>query len=367
MVSTQTNTLSTVSLTNPTTVNAYKKALADVGCESAYYSYELLISSENSEQKLQCFIFTSSEGKVIAVMPFILRDIVLNGSETGFKDVSSPWGYNGPFFCKDLSEDVVADFWQSVDSWYVEHKVVSEFLRFNFFGNHNNYSGTALHTLLNVKGNITDWDVFWSNLKSNTRNQFRKAEKLGLDFELCYGDFSEEKMNDFYQVYIGTMNRRDAIDSFYHSLEYFINFWKNNKDKCAVGLVYQEGQPISAELFLISDKTMFSFLGGTDANYFKLRPNEFLKINAVKWAGEEGLHYYMIGGGLSNGPEDKLYQYKKKYFPLDTDIDFYTGRKILMPSAYLELLTKAGHEHTDTTALENIAEGYFPKYRSTKS
>ncbi|UWX56093.1 hypothetical protein NYZ99_07250 [Maribacter litopenaei] len=76
---------------------------------------------------------------------------------------------------------------------------------------------------------------------------------------------------------------------------------------------------------------MYSFSGGTDSEYFKLRPNEYLKINAVKWAHGEEMDFYMIGGGLSNGSEDKLYQYKKKYFPLDDDIDFYTGRKIILP------------------------------------
>ncbi len=367
MTSTQTCTLKAYSFANSETKVLYKESLANVGCESGYYCYELLTSGENEQQRLHFFLLKSAEGKVMVVMPFLLRKIVINGSDTGYKDVSSPWGYNGPFFRTGLSEDVVREFWKSVDSWYREQHVVSEFLRFNFFGNQTNYSGTAIHTLLNVKGNITDWDTFWSNLKSNTRNQFRKAEKLGLDFEMCYGHFPEQKIHDFYEVYIGTMDRRDAIDSFYHPLDYFINFWKNNQQKCAVGLVYKEGVPISSELFLISDYTMYSFLGGTDSNFFKLRPNEFLKINAVQWAKEEGLHYYMIGGGLSNGTEDNLYQYKKKYFPLDPDIDFYTGRKIVMPEAYLELLAKAGHDLADETSLQDLKEGYFPKYRDSKA
>ncbi len=164
----------------------------------------------------------------------------------------------------------------------------------------------------------------------------------------------------------GCPDRRDAIDSFYHPLDYFLDFWQNNPEKCAVGLVYKDGIPISTELFLISESTMYSFLGGTDSDYFKLRPNEFLKINAIKWAKEEGLQYYMIGGGLSNGKEDKLYLYKKKYFPFDDDIDFYTGRKIVMPKAYLELLSIAGYENVDDTALQDLNVGYFPKYREVK-
>ncbi|MBQ4915652.1 GNAT family N-acetyltransferase [Maribacter sp. MMG018] len=364
MQSTQTFTLNNYSFDNNQHTALYKKALNEVGCESAYYCYELLNSGQNEQQRLNFFVFRSSNDQVIAVMPFFLRKIIFEDKDTGFKDVSSPWGYNGPFFKEGISEDLIVEFWKFVDEWYKENNVVSEFLRFNFFDNYKYYSGEAVHSLLNVKGDITDWELFWSNLKSNTRNQFRKAEKTGLEFKLFYKDITEKEIKDFYQVYIGTMDRRDAIDSFYHPLEYFVEFWKHNQEKCAIGLVYKDGTPISTELFLISEATMYSFLGGTDSDYFKLRPNEFLKISAVKWANEEGLKYYLIGGGLSNGKEDKLYLYKKKYFPFDDDIDFYTGRKIVMPEQYLECLKLSGVTvDDDRAAIENVREGFFPKYR----
>ena len=364
MQSVQTYILNNHSFKNQESVATYKNALNKISCESAYYCYELLNSGQNEYQELQFFLFESSETGLLAVMPFLMRKINIKGKETGYFDVSSPWGYNGPFFRNDISKEDRIGFWNTLDSWYRDHNVVSEFLRFNFFKNYEDYSGTAVHTLLNVKGNITNWEAFWSNLKSNTRNQFRKAEKTGLEFGQYYGDIDEQKIKDFYKVYIGTMDRRDAIDSFYHPVSYFIEFWRANPGKCAIGLVYFEGKPISGELFLISENTMYSFLGGTDSDYFKLRPNEYLKINAVKWAHGEGMEFYMIGGGLSNGPEDKLYQYKKKYFPLDDDIDFYTGRKIVLPQVYLELLRLNGQEEVREEALVNISSGYFPKYRA---
>ncbi|RRQ48853.1 GNAT family N-acetyltransferase [Maribacter algicola] len=339
-------------------IDLYHQALDDVGCESAYYRYELLNSNQNDQQRLNYFLFTSEDGKVIAVMPFLLRNIHLNGEDTGYFDVSSPWGYNGPFFSSHLDQEGIMSFWTELDAWYKKNNVVTEFLRFNFFGNYKHYSGKAVHTLLNVKGDITDWDKFWSNLKSNTRNQFRKAEKSGLVFSIAHGNIDEKDIKDFYKVYIGTMDRRDAIDSFYHPESYFLNFAKANPSNLAVGLVHFNGIPISSEFFLISENTIYSFLGGTDSEFFKLRPNEFLKINAVKWAHERGMSYYMIGGGLSDGTEDKLYQYKKKYFPLDTDIDFYTGRKVIMPEVYKDLNFRAGKPQND-----EITSGFFPRYR----
>ena len=177
-----------------------------------------------------------------------------------------------------------------------------------------------------------------------------------------FKDIPLEKVKAFYDVYIGTMDRRDAIDSFYHPLDYFTNFSSKNSGKCAIGLVYQEGLPISCELFLISNDTMFSFLGGTSSAHFKLRPNEYLKINAIEWARSQGLEYYMIGGGLSNSETDNLYLYKKKYFPFDDDIHFYTGRKIIDQQVYGKLV-KMNRPDYVLPADQKIDEGFFPKYR----
>ncbi|MEE4247580.1 MAG: hypothetical protein V2I33_19410, partial [Kangiellaceae bacterium] len=101
----------------------------------------------------------------------------------------------------------------------------------------------------------------------------------------------------------------------------------------------------------------FSYLGGTNADFFKLRPNEFLKIRAIQWAKEVGLKYYMIGGGRSDG--DNLYLYKKKYFPFDTDVAFYTGRKVINKDVYTELV---GLNRPNETVCD-IKTGYFPQYR----
>ncbi|WP_350286187.1 GNAT family N-acetyltransferase [uncultured Croceitalea sp.] len=343
-------------------ITIYRELLEQLNCDSPYYCYELLNSSQNDNTALKCFIF-SVDNEVIAVMPFFLRPIASEKTVGDYYDVSSPWGYNGPFFKEDTDEALVDLFWKEVDQWYHDNDIVSEFLRFNFYGNHSHYSGHTLHTLKNVRGDITDWDKFWSNLKPNTRNQFRKAEKIGLRFEFHHQNILEEKIKAFYEVYIGTMDRRDAIDSFYHKLEYFLAICSENPQKCAIGLVYQGDSPISCEFFLLSNDTIFSFLGGTSSNHFKLRPNEFLKISAIKWARENGIQFYMIGGGLSNRDDDNLYLYKKKYFQYDDDIDFFTGRKVVNNEIYLKLIDTRSEDKGSDTKILNVEEGFFPKYR----
>lgn len=352
-------TLEAFPLTSPKSHTAYNDACEALGSDNPYYSLELLQSNQ-PYQELYCFYFYN-KGDICALMPFNLKKIVLNGKDTGYFDVSSPWGYNGPLFSRKTVKEEELAFWDGIDAWYKNNRVVSEFLRFNFENNYLEYTGTATHTLKNVKGNITDFDKVWSNLKSNTRNQYRKAEKEGLTFKMHFKTIATEKIEHFYQLYIGTMDRREAIDSFYHSLTYFTDFCANNQGRVAIGLVYQNNIPISCELFLLSKDTMFSFLGGTNSDYFKLRPNEYLKITAMKWAKELGLYYYMIGGGQSDG--DNLYVYKKKYFPYDEDINFYTGRKIVDAEAYTKLMQTQQPDSDGSVA--GITKGYFPKYRKS--
>lgn len=353
--------LESIALNSIESISLYKQSIGIIDNNNPYYCYELL-DNHLENQELYFFRYTIND-EVTVVLPFILREIILNNIETGYYDITSPWGYNGPLFKPSLSKALIEGFWFAVDTWYKENKVISEFIRFNFSENYTYYSGTTIHTLRNVKGKIADWDYFWSNLKSNTRNQFRKAKKEGLTFELHFGNIDFAKVKAFYDVYIGTMNRRDAIDSFYHPLEYFTEFCDKNPGKCAIGLVYEKDLPISCELFLISDDTMFSFLGGTSSDHFKLRPNEYLKINAIDWARTQGLTYYMIGGGLSNSETDNLYLYKKKYFPFDDDIHFYTGRKIIDTTAYVELVKKNNLESNIAPQTIQIEAGFFPRYR----
>ena len=355
--------LESIPLNSLESISLYKQSIAIIDDNNPYYCYELLVNHLDN-QELYFFRYVINE-EVSVVMPFILRDILHDDVKSGYYDVTSPWGYNGPLFHPSLSKELIEGFWVAVDAWYKENKVVSEFVRFNFSENYTFYTGETIHTLRNVKGKIADWDYFWSNLKSNTRNQFRKAKKEGLTFELHFGKIDEAKVKAFYDVYIGTMNRRDAIDSFYHPLEYFTEFCEKNPRKCAIGLVYENDLAISCELFLISDDTMFSFLGGTSSDHFKLRPNEYLKINAIDWARTQGLTYYMIGGGLSNSETDNLYLYKKKYFPFDDDIHFYTGRKIIDKQVYLKLTNENSTDDTlSMEEIEKIEEGFFPRYRA---
>ena len=91
-----------------------------------------------------------------------------------------------------------------------------------------------------------------------------------------------------------------------------------------------------------------------------MRPNDFLKIEVMKWAITNGKKYYVLGGGRGNN--DSLYQYKKTFFPKDEDAMFYTGRKIINHDIYNSLVRKIEVDYDDVLSSVKDSSTYFPIY-----
>ena len=158
------------------------------------------------------------------------------------------------------------------------------------------------------------------------------------------------------------MNRKNASKKYLYPLSYFKKLFKENIGKCAIVLIYKENIAISTELILLSNDTIYSFLGGTLEDYFHTRPNDFLKIEVMKWARKHNIKYYVLGGGIDD--DDDLYKYKKSFFPNDKDVIFYTGNKIINKNIYSKLLNKKLKTIKDETK-ENNYTNYFPEYRDS--
>lgn len=345
-------------------IQVYKDFLNAIDAHSPYYKIELLNVNLKNFTKLIYFIYRV-DNEPIVLMPVYLREILVGGKRTPYFDITSPWGYTGPLVKKGRDTKILTSFWEKVDEWYNNNNIVTEFVRFNFNNNHLAYTGIVTHTLSNIRGKIETEGVLWDNFNRSVRKNVNTARKNELRYEMYFKDIPHSKIEEFYAIYIGTMNRHEASETFYHSLEYFAKFIAENKENCSLATIYKDNLAISTELLLLSEDTMYSFLGGTDAAYFGLRPNDFLKIETLNWGRNNGFDYYILGGGLADG--DGLYQYKKKFFPNDDDVNFYTGRKIVDIDVYRSLVEIAYPEKINfEDHIANIGEGFFPLYRIVK-
>ncbi len=340
----------------------YKTLLKNQWDNNVYYSIEHLKHFEKDTDKLCYFLFFKGDTPSI-IMPLVFRKIVIKGEVTPYHDVISPYGYSGPLYNQDMvSEDDIAYFWTQVDQWYKDNNVVAEFIRFSLNGNSNKYSGCLVQTLSNVRGDLLEnFDDQWTAFLPKVRNNYRKAINHKLDFRIFHKqEITKQVIGIFNEIYVSTMNRNNADSIYFFSNSYFENLILSNLDNFSIAITYYNEIPISIELIINYQNTLFAFLGGTNAEYFSYRPNDFLRVKIIEWAIQKGVKYYVLGGGMKDG--DGLYKNKKSLFPKDEDVVFYTGRKIVNESVYDELCYAACPEYSQVHK-ENLKDYFFPYYR----
>lgn len=340
----------------------YKSLLSSLGNTDPYCLTDYMDIFSGGIENLICFSFKSDMNDSI-VMPGYLKPITIGSEESGYFDFITPYGYTGPFFSTNISATLISEFWKSIDKWYIENNVVTEFIRFNLSDNHLNYSGQIFPTMLNIKGRIIDEENQWMAFDHKVRKNVNKAKRENLSCEVFYTQIQDDKILEFYSIYMQTMKRTDAGESFLYTLEDFKRFINSNQKSAAISTVYFEETPISSELLLVSHDSIYSFLGGTDEEYFNKRPNDFLKFETLDWARRQGKKYYVLGGGY--GYEDGIFKYKKSFFPNDV-VNYYTGRKIINSEVYNQLIEKTNTIKLSSglPKLEINDTSFFPLYRA---
>lgn len=338
-------------------INEYRKLLKNKGIDHPYYSYAFLHHHRIANSLSLVFHF-KNESQTLAIMPILIRKVDSGHEE--LYDAISPYGYSGPLFHKASKEDIKG-FWDAVDKWYQENKVVTEFIRFHLNDNEKYYSGQCVPTLNNIYGCLPPtFDEQWNTFLPKVRNNYRKAEKENLVFKLYTGkEISEDIITSFYIVYSETMKRNKASEFLYFSKEHFIKLVFANPEHFSIALVFKEDIAVSSELIIYVGDCIYAYLGGTLSNYFHCRPNDFLRVEIIRWAILKKNKHYILGGGIIN--DDGLYKFKKSLFPKSEDRIFYTGRKVIDREKYDLLNERTGiSKHEDG---EN--HNFFPLYRNT--
>ncbi|SED67528.1 Acetyltransferase (GNAT) domain-containing protein [Tenacibaculum sp. MAR_2010_89] len=339
----------------------YKKLLEKSKNTEPYFLLDYINVFGEGTKNLICFYSENNYGDII-FMPGYIRSISIADQVTPYFDFITPYGYTGPFFSNKIGKNEILLFWENVENWYNNNNVVSEFIRFNLANNHLYYSGYTVKTMLNVKGEILTEEDQWKAFDRKVRKNINKAIREEVYSNIYYDTISDNHVEEFYKIYEETMIRTNAKNSFFYSLKGFKEFINNNPKFCAICTVYFQEKPISSELILISQDSVYSFLGGTNEAYFDKRPNDFLKVKIIDWSRGKGKAFYTLGGGY--GFEDGIFKYKKSFFPKNV-VNYYTGRKIINKEAYESLLLKLNkfRESKSLKELKEEDESFFPLYR----
>ena len=268
-------------------------------------------------------------------------------------DLITPYGYGG--FIGEIND------YDSLNNAYSQYcmnnNYICEFVRFELFSDYyQHYSGEIETRTHNVVRNLeSPLDEIWMDFKQKVRKNVKRANTYGL--EIIIDEFGTY-MDDFLKIYYGTMERSDAEDQFYFKKPFFEELM--SMENAVMFHVRFERKIISTELVIYGAKNCYSYLGGTDSEYFYTRANDFLKFEIIKWAKEKGLKNFVLGGGY--GADDGIFQYKMNLAPHGIK-DFYIGRKIFDENVYRELLSIRSKGNKDMED-KLIYIGFFPAYRA---
>lgn len=262
-------------------------------------------------------------------------------------DFATPYGYGGWLLEGDGSPNAV---FETYDQWCVNHRIVCEFVRFQLSGNSREYyPGQVIQRTNNVVRSLDcSVEQMRMDFEHKVRKNLKKAESAGL--EICV-DPKGTFFKDFLRIYYETMDRNDAKESYYFNETFFSQIGLMRGNFCYF-YVFLHGVVISTELVLIGSDTIYSYLGGTDAEYFAYRPNDFLKFEIIRWGIQKGYKNFVLGGGYGN--DDGIFRYKKSFAPHGI-VPFYTGQSIFDRKKYQELVDfRQDCAGTD----------FFPQYRA---
>lgn len=275
-------------------------------------------------------IFTIQKEHSVWIYPYILLPI----KETNFLDLSSPYGYAGPF-CNDehFFDEAEQEFVK-----YIESKpIVSEFIRYHYEYNQSSSFRFKINCQNSINRTIvlldtkSDFQTIWETAFSGTnRNLVRKLEKE--NFTWSFEDFELKHLDFFPKMYDATMKNAQASSFYFFSKAFYEELIHQLGDKLKIAIVEKEGVIYSTALFFVCNAYVTYYLSARNLDFPKVTASNFLLSNVVQWAVEHQLKIINFGGGLSNSEEDRLFKFKTN-FSKETRT-FYIGKRIHKQDVY---------------------------------
>lgn len=299
------------------------------------------------------------EGSSSALFPLVLRGregLPWLTAAGRFVDATSPYGYGGPFGGDlDLGRCL-----ETLGEWAAEEELGSVFLRLSLGspappGDARDARAQVVDTADNVVVDLQRTaEEIWSGYEHKVRKNVKKSIRLGCTAER---DDSLDRLDDFLAVYSSTMTRRNAPEWYRFDRPFFARIAAELRGSYSTFYVRDaDGEVVSVELVLESDRSLYSFLGGTLEKAFYCTPNDLLKHTVIEYGRGRGLDGFVLGGGAT--PGDGIFRYKRSFCPGGVR-PFRTARIVPDPDRYARWVA----ERASWAPLPD-GSGFFPGYRA---
>jgi predicted N-acyltransferase len=321
------------------------------------------------EGEMEAAVYKNANG--IIFYPYLKRKIsgdwLPKSKRNYYQDITSAYGFGGPLIhCPaEHKEQILDEFRRHFHDYCRTQHIVTEFVRFHPLLSH----GQDLKTIMNVEQKainvFVDLDKYEQeeDFLQSYKRSLRKEIKKALRHELTViRDDEGLYLDEFLEIYHHTLDRNQADDFYYFEREYFENLIQNLKGNFVFFHVKNQEKIISSELLLYDADSVYSFLGGTNSDYFGIGANPLLKHHVILWAKQQGIHKFLLGGGLKEG--DGIFYYKKSFAPDEQfETNYFIGKQTHDENAYQELAEYYVKYYHNT----GLNRNYYPVYRSVIS
>lgn len=334
--------------------------IRDVYFEPGYYQ----IYQDAGYGIAECVVY--SENDRFIIYPFLkrtLNDLAFNHPYSDYSDIEGAYGINGAGTnVKNIGDEqkFFENFSSEFTAFCIKNRILAEFTRFNsLYNNHHFFFHTSnIKINQSVIVNLTCENLMMDSYEHAVRKNIKKAERNELSWQVIEGGrIDTEQLDQFMAIYKRTMRRNNATDFFYFEKLYFEKLNYELQDKALYFFIFKEDICVSTELVLRGARTAYSFLGGTDSDYYALGSNSFLKHKIHLHLKDQGIKYFYLGGGTTEN--DGIFKYKKS-FAKNSIIDFFIGKRVYFNEEYDDLISQWEQVNPDK---KDKYKNYLTRYR----
>jgi Acetyltransferase (GNAT) domain len=329
------------------------ECLEKVGFYDFYHTpdYMEVCAYPNTQTML---IFIESAYGYVAI-PFYIKKINQNFSQTDYFDISSSYGYSGMVLSNN-SEELLDDAIAQMRAYCISKNIISVFLRFHPL-HQLSFGFLDSHSEISEVGKTISMDLQLSSHKqkvhyrSGIKYNISRAKKKNITCEMV--DW-ETYIDDFIKIYYQTMTRVNATPYYFFPETYFYKLFQSQDFDKELFACFLEGEMIGASIFTYCNGIAQFHLSGTRDQAMMLSPTSLTIDTARVWAIEKGAHSLHLGGGLG-GMVDQLFRFKSGFSK--TEHYFHVLKMIINPEVY--------HQLSREKNINPQLSAFFPAYRGS--
>lgn len=301
----------------------YIKLLKEIKSYDLHFDYNYLMITEgiyinhNGESHANPVFFSYQQNDQKFILPFYIIKTKLSNGEV-IVDGETPYGYPGAL-SNSTNNSFLERALEKLKSDLVQAGLLNFLVRNNPLLNTEIFIKTKkVSTGQVVLADLHKSDVPEDIVSNSALRNIKKAIRNNLQVKILNTEQVDQSIvNEFYDLYIKTMERNDAKDFYFFKYEYIrdLIYYKNS----LLFAVYLDNNPIAFMLHLEDQNILYYHLGASDTKHFDLRPNDYLYYQTIKYSLNNNNQYICWGGGATSKKDDGLLRFKKKFGNLMKD------------------------------------------------